>query len=90
MVLFVRRFIAACMKITCSVNVEVGRFVSNISHGLQTRTSCLDFIRITESFSHVHLEWAFIDILSGKQHLHLELIRKRKQSVCAPSAAELQ
>lgn len=57
--------------ITCSVNVKVCRFVGHVSHLLQSWSAGLNSGRVAHGLRNVHHEGTSVDVLAGKQHLHL-------------------
>lgn len=58
--------------ITCCVDVKIRGFIGHIAHRFQTWPTGLHLVRISQCFRHIYQERASVNVLSSKQHLHLE------------------
>lgn len=58
--------------ITCCVDVKICGFIGHIAHRFQTWPTGLHLVWISQCFRHIYQERAPVNVLSSKQHLHLE------------------
>lgn len=56
---------------TCCVDIKVSGFVGHVSCQLKTRSAGLDSTRVAHCLGDIHSEGTPLDVLPGKQHLHL-------------------
>lgn len=62
-------------SLTCSVDVEVSGFVSNVAHRFESCSFDGDLGGVAQRFVHIHFKWTFRNLLASKQYRHL---RNRK------------
>lgn len=76
--------------LTCCVDVKVGGFVGDVSWGLEAWSLGSGLAGVSLSHADLHLEGTLGDVLSCKQHCHLQNKKKRVKIVSGTLKSCLQ
>lgn len=70
--------------LTSCVDVKVGGFVSHIACSIQTWSPGMDFAGVAHILRYIHCVRALVNILTSKQHFHLDKFKTPLNRVVCP------
>lgn len=70
------------MRLACSVNIKVCRFIGHVPRRLQSEPAGLNPGRVPHGFRNIHNEGTSVNVLPSKQHLYLRGRRPVRFTIC--------